>query len=98
MPEFKVPFYGHVRQYRSIKKEIDDTILSVLESNQYVMGPALKQFEQELARYSGTKHAVGVNSGTDALWLVFPALGGKPGGEIITTAHTFFAPAPGIRS
>ena len=96
MPEFKVPFYGHVRQYRSIKKEIDDAILSVLESNQYVMGPALKQFEQELARYSDTKHAIGVNSGTDALWLVFLALGVKPGDEIITTANTFFATAEGI--
>src|SRR6266540_3368171 len=96
MPESKVPFYGHVRQYRSIKKEIDDAILSVLESNQYVMGPALKQFEQELARYSGTRHAIGVNSGTDALWLVFLALGVKPGDEIITTANTFFATAEGI--
>ena len=63
MPDIKAPFYGHVRQYHSIKKEIDDAILSVLESNQYVMGPALKQFEQDLARYFGTKHAVGVNSG-----------------------------------
>ena len=43
MPEVavKVPFYGHVRQYHSIKKEIDDAILQVLESGQYVMGPAL---------------------------------------------------------
>ena len=67
MPTMKAPFYGHVRQYHSIKKEIDDAIQGVLESNQYVMGPALKQFEQDLARYAGTKHAVGVNSGTDAL-------------------------------
>src|SRR5438093_12071393 len=92
----KAPFYGHVRQYRSIKKELDDAILSVLESNQYVMGPALKQFEQDLARYFGMKHAVGLNSGTDALWLVFLALGIKPGDEIITTANTFFATAEAI--
>jgi dTDP-4-amino-4,6-dideoxygalactose transaminase len=96
MPEMKVPFYGHVRQYHDIKKEIDDAILGVLESNQYVMGPALKQFEQELARYFGLKHAVGLNSGTDALWLVFQALGIKPGDEIITTANTFFATAEAI--
>ena len=77
----KVPFYGHVRQYHSIQKELDDAIRQVLESNQYVMGPALKQFEQDLAQYFGMKYAVGVNSGTDALWLAFMALGIKPGDE-----------------
>jgi len=96
MPEIKVPFYGHVRQYHSIKKEIDDAILKVLESGQYVMGPALKQFEGDLGKYFGMKHTVGLNSGTDALWLVFMALGIKAGDEIITTANTFFATAEGI--
>jgi dTDP-4-amino-4,6-dideoxygalactose transaminase len=92
----QVPFYGHVRQYHGIKPEIDEAILKVLESNQYVMGPALKQFEGELARYFGLKHAIGLNSGTDALWLVFLALGIQPGDEIITTANTFFATAEAI--
>ncbi len=98
MPEVavKVPFYGHVRQYHNIKKEIDDAILRVLESSQYVTGPALKQFEDDFSRYFGMKHTVGVNSGTDALWLVFLALGVKPGDEIITTANTFFATAEAI--
>jgi dTDP-4-amino-4,6-dideoxygalactose transaminase len=96
MPEMKVPFYGHVRQYHSLKKEIDQAILQVLESNAYVMGPALGRFEQEFAKYYGTKHAVGLNSGTDALWLAFMALGAKPGDEIITTANTFFATAEAI--
>jgi dTDP-4-amino-4,6-dideoxygalactose transaminase len=96
MPELKVPFYGHVRQYHGIKKEIDEAILGVLESGQYVMGPALKGFEQDLARYSGMTYAVGLNSGTDALWLVFMALGIRPGDEIITTPNTFFATAEAI--
>ncbi len=94
--ELKVPFYGHVRQYHSIQKELDSAIRTVLESNQYVMGPALKQFETDLAKYSGMKYAVGVNSGTDALWLTFLALGIQPGDEIITTANTFFATAEAI--
>jgi len=96
MPEMKVSFYGHVRQYHNIQRELDDAIQSVLESNQYVMGPALKQFEQQLAGYFGLKHAVGLNSGTDALWLVFLALGIQPGDEIITTTNTFFATAEAI--
>ena len=96
MPDMRVPFYGHARQYRSIKNEIDEAIGSVLESEAYVMGPTLARFEQELAHYFGMKYAVGVNSGTDALWLVFMALGIKRGDEVITTANTFFATAEAI--
>ena len=66
VPGVRVPFYGHVRQYHSIQKELDGAIHTVLESNQYVMGPALKRFETELASYFSAKHAIGVNSGTDA--------------------------------
>jgi dTDP-4-amino-4,6-dideoxygalactose transaminase len=94
--KLKVPFYGHGRQYHSIKKEIDDAFHAVLESESYVMGPTLTRFEKELAQYFGMKHAVGLNSGTDALWLAFFALGIKPGDEVITTANTFFATAEAI--
>jgi dTDP-4-amino-4,6-dideoxygalactose transaminase len=96
MPEIRVPFYGHARQYHSIREEIDGAVCAVLESEAYVMGPTLARFEQELAQYFGLKHAVGVNSGTDALWLVFMALGIKRGDEVITTANTFFATAEAI--
>ncbi len=92
----KVPFYGHVRQYHELKAELDRAIVDVLESGQYVMGPALARFEQELASYSGAKHAVGLNSGTDALWLPLMALGIGPGDEVITTSNTFFATAEAI--
>lgn len=91
-----VEFYGHVRQYHNIRKEIDEAIHSVLESGAYVMGPALEKFEPEFAQYFRMKHAIGVNSGTDALWLTFMALGLKPGDEVITTANTFFATAEAI--
>ena len=92
----KVGFYGHVRQYHNLKEEIDAAILEVLESGKYVMGPTLARFEKELAAYWGTKHAIGCNSGTDALWLVFMALGIGPGDEVITVANTFFATAEAI--
>jgi dTDP-4-amino-4,6-dideoxygalactose transaminase len=91
-----VPFYGHVRQYHNIKSEIDANIQEVLESGQYVMGPMLKRFEQELAAYHGMKYAIGVGNGTDALWLSFMALGIGPGDECITTTNTFFATAEAI--
>jgi dTDP-4-amino-4,6-dideoxygalactose transaminase len=92
----QVPFYGHVNQYHNIKTEIDRNIHEVLESGQYVMGPMLKRFEQELAAYHGMKYAVGVGNGTDALWLSFMALGIGPGDECITTTNTFFATAEAI--
>lgn len=94
--KLKVPFYGHARQYHSIKREIDEAILAVLESEAYVMGPTLERFEKELGHYFGMKHTVGLNSGTDALWLAFMALGIKEGDEVITTANTFFATAEAI--
>lgn len=92
----KVGFYGHVRQYHNIKKEIDANIKRVLESGEYVMGPMLKQFEGELAAYAGTRHTIGVGNGTDALWLTFLALGIGPGDECITHTNTFFATAEAI--
>lgn len=96
MAEKKVGFYGHVRQYHNLRREIDAAIHEVLESGAYVLGPQGEKFEEELARYSGMKQAVGVNSGTDALWLVFLALGIGPGDEVITVANTFFATAEAI--
>jgi UDP-2-acetamido-2-deoxy-ribo-hexuluronate aminotransferase len=91
-----VPFYGHTRQYHNVKGEIDANISKVLESGQYVMGPMLKQFEAELAAYTGKKHAIGVGNGTDAIWLTMMALGLKAGDEVITNANTFFATAEAI--
>jgi dTDP-4-amino-4,6-dideoxygalactose transaminase len=89
----KVPFYGHVRQYQSIKSEIDANMQEVILSGQYVQGPRLKRFEEELAAYAGAKYAMGVGNGTDALWLTFMALGLGFGDELITNANTFFATA-----
>ena len=96
MPPTNIGFYGHVKQYRNLKAEIDQAILEVLESGSYVLGPQLVKFEEELARYMKTKETVGVNSGTDALLLVFLALGLGPGDEVITTSNTFFATAEAI--
>ena len=94
--QMTVPFYGHVRQYHNLKADIDQAILDVLESGQYVMGPALTRFEGELAHYFGSKYAIGVGNGTDALWLTMMSLGIGPGDEVITVTNTFFATAEAI--
>src|SRR6476660_7370530 len=92
----KVEFYGHVRQYRNIQSEIDQNIKTVIESGQYVLGPMLKKFEGELAAYHGTKYAIGLGNGTDAIWLALMAFGIGAGDECITNANTFFATAEAI--
>src|SRR5438046_5762790 len=88
-----VPFYGHARQYRNIKSEIDEAFHAVIESESYVMGPTLEIFENELAHYFGMKHDDGVNSVTDALWIQLMAVRSSPGVEVIPTAKPFFATA-----
>jgi dTDP-4-amino-4,6-dideoxygalactose transaminase len=92
----KVEFYGHTRQYNNIKGEIDANLQEVIQSGQYVLGPMLKRFEGEFAAYSGTKFAIGVGNGTDAIWLALMAFGVGPGDECITNANTFFATAEAI--
>ncbi|MHA1729463.1 MAG: DegT/DnrJ/EryC1/StrS family aminotransferase [Promethearchaeota archaeon] len=71
--------------------EIKKVVLDVLESGQYINGPQAKAFEEEFARFIGTKRAVSVNSGTSALFIAFMELGIKPGDEVIVPSHTFIA-------
>jgi dTDP-4-amino-4,6-dideoxygalactose transaminase len=92
----QVGFYGHVRQYKNIQSEIDANIRRVVESGEYVQGPMLKQFEQELAAFHGMKHAIGTGNGTDAIWLALMAMGIGAGDEVITHPNTFFATAEAI--
>ncbi len=85
------------RQYRRLKTEIDQGIQEVLESTQFVLGPNVRAFEQEVARYLGVKHAVTCASGTDALHLTLRAAGIGKGDEVITSPFTFAATAEAIR-
>ncbi len=81
------------RQYKAIKKEIDQSLSAVLKSQQFIRGPQVTQLEKEVANYLGVEFAIGVASGTDALLLSLEALQLKPGDEVITTAFTFVATA-----
>jgi dTDP-4-amino-4,6-dideoxygalactose transaminase len=94
----KVPILDLKPQYNSIKAEIREAIDRVLESGAFIMGPDVKLFEEEVAKYLGVKHAIGVNSGTDALVIGLRALGIGEGDEVITTPFSFFATAESISS
>jgi len=83
-------------QYRSIKTEIDEAVLRVLENSVYVLGPDVQRFEEEFAAQHGAAHGVAVNSGTSALHLALLAAGVGGGDEVITVSMTFTATAAAI--
>src|SRR5579859_1142783 len=83
-------------EYRSLKNEIDEAVGRVLASGRYVLGPEGEALERELAAYVGAPHAVGMNSGTDALHLALLAAGIGPGDEVIVPAFSFFATAEAV--
>ena len=83
-------------EYRVLKGEIDEAVGRVLASGRYILGPEGEGLERELAAYVGVSHAVGVNSGTDALHLALVAAGVGPGDDVIVPAFTFFATAEAV--
>ena len=89
----KVPLLDLKPQYQSIKKEIDEAIQRVVESQYFIMGPDVAKLEEEICNYLNCKYAVGVSSGTDALLLALMAIGIKPEDEVIVPTYSFFATA-----
>src|SRR2546426_4138541 len=88
-----VPLLDLVAQFRVIKDELLPAIQAVIESQQFIMGPAVAQLEAEIACLSRARHGIGCASGTDALLLPLKALALEPGDEVITTPFSFFATA-----
>lgn len=87
----KVRLVNYPRQYQQLKSEFDSVFERVMSQGDFIMRQDLEEFENNIARYVGTKHAIGVNTGTDALYLSTHALGFGPGDEVITVSHTFVA-------
>jgi UDP-2-acetamido-2-deoxy-ribo-hexuluronate aminotransferase len=80
-------------QYAALRDGVNARIQRVLDHGQYVMGPEVREMEEQLERYTGARHCVSVASGTEALLIALMALEVKPGDEVITTPFTFAAPA-----
>ena len=91
-----VPFIDLTRQYKAIEEEILSATKRVFEKGRFILGEEVSTFEEEFARYCGVRYGVGVNSGTDALYLALRAAGIGEGDEVVTVANSFIASALAI--
>lgn len=80
-------------QNGALEPELQEAFLRVLRSSHFILGPEVDRFERSLAEFTGSKHALGVSSGTDAILLALMALGIGPGDEVLCPSFTFFATA-----
>jgi len=87
----KVPYIDLPAQYKKEKTELSMIFEEIASSGQFILREQVKTFEDEISRYLGVKYVVGLNSGTDALFLSLKAMGIKEGDEVITVSHTFVA-------
>ena len=89
---YKVPFVDLPTMFKLMKNELSEVLEEVIFNRaDFIMRSDLREFEHHFAEFMGMKHAIGVNSGTDALYLSLRATGISPGDEVITVAHTFVA-------
>lgn len=92
----RVPFLDLDAQNKPLRAEIESAIARVVDTNAFILGPALQDFEAAFASYCGAAHCVGVNSGTAALQLMLQAAGIGPGDEVVTAPNTFIATTEAI--
>lgn len=89
-------FFDLKTQHQKIRKEIDEAVKKVLDSGSFINGKEVGELEKEISEFCGAAHAIGLNSGTDALFLSLKALGIREGDEVITSPFTFIATAEAI--
>ena len=91
-----VPMLDLKRQYEPLRAELMEALGSVLETQQFILGEYVAEFERAAAEQLGVKHALGCSSGTDALWLALAGAGVGAGDSVVTTPFSFFASASAI--
>ena len=92
----QVPFLNLKAQHAPFKQEFASAIQEVIDTGAFAGGPFVAGFEEDFAAYCECQHAIGLGSGTDALWLTLLAMGVGPGDEVITVPNSFMATAEAI--
>lgn len=93
-----IKVWDYLREYDAERHEVEEAIRAVMESGMLILGKNVEQFETQFAEYSGAKFGIGVNSGTDALFLALLALDIGPGDEVITVSNTAVPTVSAIQS
>jgi dTDP-4-amino-4,6-dideoxygalactose transaminase len=96
MTEPNIPFLDLITPHRELEDDLVAVFREALRTAQFIGGPQVEAFEHEFAEYCGSKHCVGVSSGTDALRFALMAAGVRPGDAVVTVAHTFLATVEAI--
>src|SRR6266480_4128918 len=91
-----VPLFDPSTPLEPLRGELRAAVARVLDAEQYILGPEVEAFEGELAAYLGTRHAIGVANGTEALTIALRALGVGPGDDVVVPSFTFYASAEAI--
>lgn len=91
MSDITVPLLDLKAQHATIAEDIRKAVAEVIDSQYFILGPTVSNFEQQVAEYGEVKHVVGCASGSDAILLALMALGIGPGDEVICPSYTFFA-------
>ena len=91
-----IAFMEFKREFAEIGEKVADAMLAVQKSGQFILGENVQQFEREFSSYIGVRYGIGVNSGSDALYLAVKALGISKGDEVITVSHTMSATVDAI--
>lgn len=95
-PTMKIMPNNLLREYEQYASEFEDAAIQSLRSGWYILGERLRTFEDQFAQYCGSKYAIGLASGLDALWIALRILGIGRGDEVIVQANTYIASVMGI--
>ncbi|WP_152990620.1 DegT/DnrJ/EryC1/StrS family aminotransferase [Sphaerimonospora mesophila] len=91
-----IPFFSQSASFAKLWPKIRGHCVDVLDNGKFSHGAKVAEFEEALARWTGARHVVGVNSGTDALVLLLRAAGLRPGDQVVVPAYTFIATASAV--